>query len=121
MRRTTSPPPEGQHQRMCRPSSPDSIDFAIEALGGKTEALQLWKLPSKAVAASPQQRIAELEDEKICLRRDINAEGEKCKLLLELVPALRETVDQLQRKVEQYNVEVREACRSWEAGQSVGA
>ncbi|KAJ2972199.1 hypothetical protein NQ176_g7291 [Zarea fungicola] len=98
----------GQQVRMSRPSSPDSIDFAIQALGGNTETLELWKLPSKAVAASPQQRIAELEEEKSWLRLDINAEYQKYKLLLALVPALRSQVDQLQRKVEEYDAEIQE-------------
>lgn len=120
MGKRPAPRSEAQHPRMCRPSSPDSIDFAIQALGGNTEAIQLWKLPSKAVAASSQQRIAELEEEKNCLRRDIDAEGQKCKLLLDLVPALRSEVDQLQRKVEEYNAEIQEACKSWEAGRSAG-
>ncbi|KAJ2963058.1 hypothetical protein NQ176_g10879 [Zarea fungicola] len=93
---------------MSRPSSPDSIDFAIQALGGNTETLELWKLPSKAVAASPQQRIAELEEEKNWLRLDINAECQKYKLLLALVPALRSQVDLLQRKVEEYDAEIQE-------------
>ncbi|KAJ2981155.1 hypothetical protein NQ176_g2197 [Zarea fungicola] len=105
----------GQQVRMSRPSSPDSIDFAIRALGGNTETLELWKLPSKAVAASPQQRIAELEEEKNWLRLDINAECQKYKLLLALVPALRSQVDQLQRMVEEYDAEIQEVCKSWEA------
>ena len=114
-----APRSEAQQPTICRPSSPDSIDFAIQALGGSTEAIQLWKLPSKAVAASSQQRIAELEEEKNCLRRDINAEGQKCQLLLDLVPALRIEVDQLQRKVDEYDARIQEACQSWEAGRSV--
>ncbi|KAJ3477395.1 hypothetical protein NLG97_g8852 [Lecanicillium saksenae] len=106
---------ETQHSVQARPSSPDSIDFAIQALGGTTEAIQLWRLPSKTVAASPQQRIAELEEERNCLRRDIDAEGQKCRRLLEIVPALRSQIGQLQQMVELYNVEIQEACIGWEA------
>ncbi|TQV90472.1 hypothetical protein IF1G_10795 [Cordyceps javanica] len=106
---------ETQHSVQARPSSPDSIDFAIQALGGTTEAIQLWRLPSKTVAASPQQRIAELEEERNCLRRDIDAEGQKCRRLLEIVPALRSQIGQLQQMVELYNVEIQEACTGWEA------
>lgn len=59
--------------------------------------------------------VVRLLEERNCLRRDIDSESQKCRLLLEIAPALRSKIDQLQQMVELYNAEVQEACTGWEA------